>query len=306
LYSEPALDQYLDGVMSRVAGPGFEEKYGVDLKVYVIKDPYFNAFAFPNGSIYVHTGLLASMENEAQLAHVLGHEATHFMNRHVLRQWRSTVNKTAFMKSFEILTSGVAAYGGIAVVGLVGDLTGLGIIGTMAGYSRELEEEADGQGFTMIREAGYDAAQAVRTFEILEDALKDEKNKVPFFYSSHPQAKARVARMKKFVEKVTVSEGEQALAGEVAAERYAENIMPLILDNVALDIKRNNLRLARRQVERYVALRDADPRAYFLMGEETFLGTGEKYYRYQDYLPVPLIQKELAQGDGLDDTCEIA
>ncbi len=57
-------------------------------KVKVVKDPFLNAFALPDGSIYFHTGLLARMENEAQLATVLGHEIAHFINRDSARQLR--------------------------------------------------------------------------------------------------------------------------------------------------------------------------------------------------------------------------
>ena len=56
-----------------------------DVKIVVIKDPYLNAFAFPNGVIYIHTGMLARMDNEAQLAALLAHEMSHCIHRHTLR-----------------------------------------------------------------------------------------------------------------------------------------------------------------------------------------------------------------------------
>jgi predicted Zn-dependent protease len=266
IYEDPLLAQYLDEVLNKVIGAGFEQKYGVNLKVLVIRDPDFNAFAFPNGAIYLHTGLLASLENEAQLAHVIGHEATHFMNRHVLRQWRSMVNKTAFLKSFEILTSGVAVYGGVGLAGIVGDLSGLGMLGAMAGYSRALEDEADREGFEMTRRAGYDATEAVKAFEILEDSLKDEKRKVPYFYSSHPQAKKRIKLMKKLVEEAGLPLSDEVDSTGEEMD-YLNRTKVLMLDNAELDMKRNNFRLARRQIERYFKKASADPRAFFLNGE---------------------------------------
>src|ERR1700693_3039664 len=55
----------------------------------VLSDPVPNAFALPNGSIYVNTGLLALLENEAQLASVLAHEETHVLHRHSYLENRS-------------------------------------------------------------------------------------------------------------------------------------------------------------------------------------------------------------------------
>ena len=65
----------------------------VRYRVRVIEDPTLNAFAYPHGSIYIHTGLLARMENEDELATVLGHEMTHVEDRHMLRYQRSAHNK---------------------------------------------------------------------------------------------------------------------------------------------------------------------------------------------------------------------
>ena len=55
-----------------------------------MRDPTLNAFSLPNGRIYVHTGLLACLESEAQLAMILGHEMTHVTNRHPLALSRAT------------------------------------------------------------------------------------------------------------------------------------------------------------------------------------------------------------------------
>ena len=55
-----------------------------------LRDPQPNAFALPNGSIYISTGLLALMDNESQLAAVLAHELTHVLRRHTYLQNRST------------------------------------------------------------------------------------------------------------------------------------------------------------------------------------------------------------------------
>ena len=70
VYREPQLSAYVDRVGHSLLKPE-DQLENVDWKFRVLRDPTVNAFALPNGSIYVHTGLLAMMENEAQLASVL-------------------------------------------------------------------------------------------------------------------------------------------------------------------------------------------------------------------------------------------
>src|SRR2546426_7325972 len=75
-----------------------------------MSDPTLNAFAMPNGRIYVHSGLLSRLDNEAQLATILGHEMTHVTSRHALRFTRDATNKQIL---FTVLA--VAASIGVAV-----------------------------------------------------------------------------------------------------------------------------------------------------------------------------------------------
>src|SRR5215475_3767824 len=73
IYREPELNAYVDRVGRSLINAD-EQMENVVWRFRVFRDPSVNAFALPNGSIYVHTGLLALMENEAQLAGVMAHE----------------------------------------------------------------------------------------------------------------------------------------------------------------------------------------------------------------------------------------
>ncbi len=174
VYSDTALESYLNDLMRRL----FPEHTN-SMHVRVLKAPVLNAFAMPNGSVYVNTGLLASVENESQLASVLGHEGTHFVNRHSLQQYNTVVVGQTF-------AIGIAMLG----VPLVGDLIAMGGI---AGYTRGLESEADREGFVRLRNAGYQTAQGARAFELLAIEAKALDDDVPFFFSSHPQLLDRIA-----------------------------------------------------------------------------------------------------------------
>jgi predicted Zn-dependent protease len=72
IYRDNQLEAYLNSVVRRLQPPDLPSR--LSFKIVVVRDPYFNAFAFPNGVIYIHTGMLARMDNEAQLAALLAHE----------------------------------------------------------------------------------------------------------------------------------------------------------------------------------------------------------------------------------------
>jgi beta-barrel assembly-enhancing protease len=84
-YDDPQLEQYLARLGDRLLPEAVKAAGGPVLRFRVVRDPTLNAFALPNGRIYLHTGLLSRLENEAQLATILGHEITHVVNRDALR-----------------------------------------------------------------------------------------------------------------------------------------------------------------------------------------------------------------------------
>src|SRR5262245_42420050 len=88
---DPALETYLLDVAYRLLPPGTLDA-GVSPSIHVLINPSLNAFAYPTGAIYVHSGLLARLENEAQLATVLAHEIAHIVHRHAIRHLREERN----------------------------------------------------------------------------------------------------------------------------------------------------------------------------------------------------------------------
>ena len=86
----------------------------------------------------MHSGLLARLENEAQLAAVLGHEMVHVTHRNAIREFRSTQNKAAFFATMNV------TFGGVPVLGGIADLVGaFGTTAAITGYARDQEREAD-------------------------------------------------------------------------------------------------------------------------------------------------------------------
>jgi predicted Zn-dependent protease len=202
LFDDPELNAYLQEVTDRM----FPEMKG-RLRVRTFKDPEFNAFAVATGGIYFHTGTLLRLDDEAQLASVLGHEGTHVTADHMYRHVTS-----AKKASVITLVAGLAAAG----YGVPPDLVSIIGYSSMAGFSRSYEREADRGGFDRMVAAGYDAHAGAEAFARLERELTARHvSQGPYFFASHPAVKDRVETLTEFA-------GESPPPGERYVERYRE------------------------------------------------------------------------------------
>ena len=172
---DPALTAYVQRVADRL----FPEFKG-HIHVHILKAQSLNAFALPNGDIYLNEGILARFRNESQLAALLGHEGTHFVNRHSFQELEH-VKSTAALGT-------VLAVVGTPVVGLAANVLAMS---SVTGYSRDLEAEADAQGYKRLVAAGYDPREAPKLFKLMMDEVEASGTKEPFFFSTHPALKDR-------------------------------------------------------------------------------------------------------------------
>lgn len=262
LYNDDQLTSYLNDVLYRLTGD-LESKNNVDLRVYVIRDPEFNAFCLSNGAIFVHTGILSAIDNEAQLATLLAHESSHFIYRHELKFFRNLKNKSAFLSTMQVT---VAA----APVGYYGDLFNLFsqycVVGSVYGYSRSMEREADRNAFDMIVNAGYDPLEAKKFLCSLEEAVKlEDKKKAVYFYSTHPKIKNRIKDYQEFIEELEKS-GRGKLTGIKNAEAYHQLTRGVFMDDLELKINANKLKIADRLIEKYTESYPDDFQGYCLSG----------------------------------------
>jgi len=159
-------------------------------KFRALRDPVPNAFALPNGSIYVSTGLLALMDNESQVASVIAHEMTHVLRRHTYLQNRS--NRKKFLTMNIMAAVGAYAPGGVvgAVITIVTAVAPFIVLATMFGYSRDLEREADLKGIDMMIAAEYPPEEMVKTMKVLNMDIEGEE--VRYFYNDHPALQERI------------------------------------------------------------------------------------------------------------------
>ena len=274
VYQNERLDTYLNGVAKKLQPPGVYEK--IPFKIYVLKDPHCNAFAYPNGAIYVHSGILSRMDNEAQLATLLAHEMTHATHRHQVREFRGLLNKTAIFASVHATVGGVPA---------VGDLTSaLGKIGTKAaisGHSRNLETEADMEGIRLVMKAGYEPREAPKLFQHIQQELEEEKIEEPFFFGSHPRLQERIQNYEDFLKN-----NKRDRKGIVNRKLFRKKTARVVLDNAVLDLKEGRFQSALRGGEKYLSIWPKSPRCHYLLGsvyrqrgQEDDLERAKKYYR---------------------------
>ena len=179
VYRNTEMEKYFDAIVRKLILP--EQLKAVPVRVSIIRDASYNAFTLPNGKIYVHSGLLASMENEAQFAVLLGHESVHALNRHTLKELRDAKEKMVASAILGALTGNVfLPFGQLAA------------LASIRGYSREMESEADREGFSMLVRAGYEPLEAKKFFVILQREAKAENRAEPYFFASHPKLQERI------------------------------------------------------------------------------------------------------------------
>ncbi len=150
---------------------------------------YCNAYAFPGGSIAVTRGLLAELEDESQLAALLGHELAHVNYRHTAQQ----MSKGLLM---QLAIVGAGVYLGTRdkdrYAEAVTMLGGLGATMYLAKYSRQHEREADRTGMDYMVKAGYDPGGMSDLMKVLVRlAGENEGGAVAKLFATHPMSKER-------------------------------------------------------------------------------------------------------------------
>jgi predicted Zn-dependent protease len=242
VYADAEVTAYVQGVMDRLF-PQFEGK----LRVQVLKSPHLNAFALPNGHIYINAGLLGRFRNEAQLATVLAHEGTHFTHRHGYQSQQSVKDNSAF-----------AVFGSVLGIPILPQLMA---VSSVFGFSRELEAEADKNGFERLARAGYDVRESPKVFEHLIAEIKAEDIKEPYFFSSHPKLVERVDNMRK------LAAGAPAGGSGASSADYARIMIKLRVDNLENMLSMGRAHSALLVVGDSERISELPPHAQYYVGE---------------------------------------
>jgi predicted Zn-dependent protease len=184
IYEDQAVQEYVNAVGQRVARAS--DLPDLEWHFTVIDDGSINAFTTGGGYVYVHRGLLAYLNSEAELAGVLGHEIGHVTARHPARAQTRSMGANLGLLAAIILTGSP----------VLADLGNIGAAAWIQGYGRAAESEADAIGMKYMVRAGYDPRAMGRVFETFkaqesfELAAARAEGREPRIYhgvfSSHP------------------------------------------------------------------------------------------------------------------------
>ena len=145
-----------------------------------------NAFALPGGQVFITYALLSKLENEDQLAGVLGHEIGHVLGKHSAER----IGESDFWKTVSTGASVGADMGGL--VGGIGQQT-------LLTNGRDDELESDDLGVRFMLKAGYNPEEMIGVMQILKDAAGP--NRTPEFQSTHPDPDNRIEKIQESIKK---------------------------------------------------------------------------------------------------------
>jgi Zn-dependent protease with chaperone function len=163
------------------------------VRVYVIDNKEWNAFAMGNFSIYVFSGLLADMDDD-EVAIVLGHELVHATHEHSRKQFKKDMWVQLAMLGGLGATSSLDSDTQKAIAGLAVLAAGSAL---KNGYGRGMEDQADRVGLRYAYEAGYDITKGPRLWNRFARKYGEGSKAVNFFFSDHSLAAARAAKLEK-------------------------------------------------------------------------------------------------------------
>jgi len=160
----------------------------------LLRDPdTVNAFALPGGPVFITRGLYKRLENEAQLAGVLGHEAGHVVARHAAEHIAKSQLAQGVVGAVAVGSSNDRGQNAAMIAAFAAQMAELK-------YGRNDELEADNLGVKFMAEAGYDPRAMLRVMQILEESSKGGRQ--PDFMSTHPNPGNRQTMIKAEIEKL--------------------------------------------------------------------------------------------------------
>ncbi len=186
---DPGLTAYVQQVGKKLAA--VSDRPNLPYEFVVLNNDVPNAWAMPGGKLAINRGLLVYLEDEAQLAAVLGHEIVHAAARHSAQQQTQNV-----LLGAGVLLAGVAIAEKKPEYGMLGmGAMAVGAQAWQAKYGRNHELESDEVGMKYMAKAGYDAQAAVELQEIFVK-LSEGRNSgfIEGLFASHPPSQERVAR----------------------------------------------------------------------------------------------------------------
>jgi beta-barrel assembly-enhancing protease len=234
LLEDPDISEYVGRLGKEIvqaAGPQY-----FDYNFFVVNNREFNAFAAPSGLIFVHSGLIESMEKEDELVSVMAHEVAHAASRHIANQMAK--GSKVGLGTAALILAGIALGGGtLSQVLVTGGLAAGASMGLK--FSREDEEEADRLAFQYLQEQGRDPKAMVKVMRKMRN-LGRYRPSAPPYLLTHPEPELRM----NYIQDLLLTDGrEYPQIDEFEFSRIKYRILSLTKDPMPL------LSLLRREAE---------------------------------------------------------
>ena len=167
---------------------------GGQWEVVVFEDKSLNAFALPGKKIGVHTGLIDMVDNQDQLATVIGHEVSHVLAKHSNERMSQKFALDQGISLINAVSAPETALGQTAI-----GLLGVGAqYGVLLPYSRIHESEADIMGLELMAKAGFDPTESIPLWQKMDQANQQQPAE---FLSTHPSHDTRIQGLQQHMSK---------------------------------------------------------------------------------------------------------
>ncbi len=223
---DPALGAYIQQTGKRITA--HTHRPHMPYSFQVVNATYINAYAFPGGSIAITRGILLSVDNEAELAALMGHELGHVNARHTAQQMTKGTLTQAVIGGLSVATGAAlgSGYGQLA--------SQLGMVSAgalLAAYSRENEREADELGLAYMVRGGYSADGFVGLMDMLRSQSKSKHSAIELMFATHPMSDERYQTAVENVQNQYKADRKKPFY----RERYMDNISNLRRIEGAID-----------------------------------------------------------------------
>ncbi|WMI64325.1 M48 family metalloprotease [Aestuariibaculum sp. YM273] len=187
LHPNNQFQALVDNVGNKLVNNSIAKETPYQYEFHLLNDQNtINAFALPGGQIFITYALFSKLENEDQLAGVLGHEIGHVLGRHSAER----IAETEYWQ-------GLATAGSVGAD--IGDMVGSIGQNTLLTNGRGDELESDDLGVRFMIDAGYNPEEMIGVMEILKAAAGP--NRVPEFQSTHPDPDNRIEKIQEAIKK---------------------------------------------------------------------------------------------------------
>ena len=189
LYPDQNYQQFVDMVGQKLVTNSVAKQTNYQYDFHLLKDSQtINAFALPGGQIFITYALFSKLENEDQLAGVLGHEIGHVVGRHSAERMAKQGLTETFVSGVAVGLDPNTAQGAAAIANVIN-----------MSYGRDDELESDELGVRFMIDAGYNPIELIGVMEILKAAAGP--NRTSERMSTHPDPENRIEKIKEAIEK---------------------------------------------------------------------------------------------------------